>query len=99
MSARAEKTVGICACAVRVQMPSELAAASGVERLGRASYGISDQQTEGSWEARHVTGRGGYLCSGIDRRKVVGAIGFEPTTSRSRTERSTKLSHAPNVSV
>ena len=27
--------------------------------------------------------------------KVVGAIGFEPTTSRSRTERSTKLSHAP----
>src|SRR5215475_15628161 len=26
---------------------------------------------------------------------VVGAIGFEPTTSRSRTERSTRLSHAP----
>src|SRR5215813_11207643 len=25
----------------------------------------------------------------------VGAIGFEPTTSRSRTERSTRLSHAP----
>jgi putative FmdB family regulatory protein len=26
---------------------------------------------------------------------VVGATGFEPATSRSRTERSTKLSHAP----
>src|ERR1700730_13921211 len=26
---------------------------------------------------------------------MVGAIGFEPTTSRSRTERSTRLSHAP----
>src|SRR5690349_20624842 len=25
----------------------------------------------------------------------IGAIGFEPTTSRSRTERSTRLSHAP----
>jgi hypothetical protein len=35
----------------------------------------------------------------FDARKVlilkVGAIGFEPTTSRSRTERSTRLSHAP----
>jgi hypothetical protein len=29
--------------------------------------------------------------------KVVGAIGFEPTTSRSRTERSTRLSHAPKL--
>ena len=33
-----------------------------------------------------------FLGSG---KKVVGAIGFEPTTSRSRTERSTRLSHAP----
>ena len=28
--------------------------------------------------------------------KVIGATGFEPATSRSLTERSTKLSHAPN---
>src|SRR5919108_4192472 len=28
-------------------------------------------------------------------RWMVGATGFEPATSRSRTERSTKLSHAP----
>src|SRR5260370_15629770 len=28
---------------------------------------------------------------------MVGAIGFEPTTSRSRTERSTRLSHAPSL--
>src|SRR5436190_5159743 len=27
--------------------------------------------------------------------KLVGATGFEPAASRSRTERSTKLSHAP----
>ena len=26
---------------------------------------------------------------------MVGATGFEPATSRSRTERSTRLSHAP----
>ena len=31
--------------------------------------------------------------------KIVGAIGFEPTTSRSRTERSTRLSHAPKTDV
>ena len=29
---------------------------------------------------------------------LVGARGFEPPTSRSRTERSTRLSHAPNAS-
>lgn len=28
---------------------------------------------------------------------MVGARGFEPPTSRSRTERSTRLSHAPRV--
>jgi hypothetical protein len=28
---------------------------------------------------------------------LIGAIGFEPTTSRSRTERSTRLSHAPLI--
>src|SRR5262245_17775792 len=31
----------------------------------------------------------------MDREKMVGATGFEPATSRSRTERSTKMSHAP----
>src|SRR5688572_8506313 len=29
------------------------------------------------------------------RLEMVGATGFEPATSRSRTERSTRLSHAP----
>ena len=34
--------------------------------------------------------------AGADRRaEMVGATGFEPATSRSRTERSTRLSHAP----
>ena len=32
-------------------------------------------------------------------RKVVGATGFEPAASRSRTERSTRLSHAPTESL
>ena len=32
----------------------------------------------------------------IDRELLVGASGFEPPTSRSRTVRSTRLSHAPN---
>ena len=27
---------------------------------------------------------------------MVGLVGFEPTTSASRTQRSTKLSHSPN---
>ncbi len=31
--------------------------------------------------------------------KVVGAKGFEPSTSASRTQRSTKLSHAPMFDV
>src|SRR6188474_2090562 len=31
----------------------------------------------------------------MDPVKLVGATGFEPATSRSRTERSTRLSHAP----
>lgn len=39
----------------------------------------------------------------FDARKLlilkVGAIGFEPTTSRSRTERSTRLSHAPIIAI
>ncbi len=30
---------------------------------------------------------------------MVGANGFEPSTSRSRTERSTRLSHAPHLNV
>ena len=30
---------------------------------------------------------------------MVGLTGFEPTTSRSRTERSTKLSHSPTLTA
>ena len=32
-------------------------------------------------------------------KKMVGARGFEPPTSRSRTERSTRLSHAPTTKL
>ena len=30
---------------------------------------------------------------------MVGATGFEPATSRSQTERSTKLSYAPDIAI
>src|SRR5204863_9119702 len=33
----------------------------------------------------------------MDLRKLVGATGFEPATSRSQSERSTRLSHAPTL--
>src|SRR6266849_6759376 len=35
-----------------------------------------------------------FFC-GFSEKILVGARGFEPPTSRSRTERSTRLSHAP----
>ena len=35
------------------------------------------------------------MTRALNVAEVVGATGFEPATSRSRTERSTKLSHAP----
>ena len=34
----------------------------------------------------------------LHRMKNVGLVGFEPTASASRTQRSTKLSHSPNLS-
>lgn len=39
-------------------------------------------------------GNGGFVCAD-GQKKMVGAIGFEPTTCRTRNGRSTKLSHAP----
>ena len=39
-------------------------------------------------------------CEGFHKslkHKMVGAVGFEPTTSWSQTRRSTKLSYAPNL--
>ena len=47
--------------------------------------------------SRNSTGRQGskkYEWK-LVREKMVGASGFEPPTSRTRTVRSTKLSHAP----
>ena len=43
------------------------------------------------------------INNGFERSRMfllmVGARGFEPPTSRSRTERSTRLSHAPPTKV
>src|SRR3954453_493795 len=37
-----------------------------------------------------------WVWAGMDRRVMVGATGFEPATSRSQSERSTRLSYAPS---
>ena len=37
--------------------------------------------------------------SGAGATSGVGLVGFEPTASASRTQRSTKLSHSPNLHV
>lgn len=44
----------------------------------------------------HMKKTGDLLSPAKFLNLKVGAIGFEPTTSRSRTERSTGLSHAPS---
>lgn len=36
------------------------------------------------------------FISGVFSNRMVGAMGFEPMTFRSRTERDTKLRYAPN---
>ena len=38
-----------------------------------------------------------HLGHYLGDKKRIGAIGFEPTASRSRTERTTRLCYAPNV--
>src|SRR6266516_6389976 len=40
---------------------------------------------------------GGSLSASPFRTKIIGLVGFEPTASWSRTRRSTKLSHSPNL--
>jgi hypothetical protein len=47
----------------------------------------------GLFSGAEWNGKGGK--DGGNVRKVVGARGFEPPTPRSRTECSTRLSHAP----
>jgi hypothetical protein len=39
---------------------------------------------------------GRSLSASPFRTKIIGLVGFEPTASASRTQRSTKLSHSPN---
>gem|GEM_PF-5984625 len=49
--------------------------------------------------SKSVEGICPQTCKGIHKSfeiKMVGAVGFEPTTSWSQTRRSTKLSYAPN---
>src|SRR6266566_4003230 len=45
----------------------------------------------------HIRRKCGTTLSALPfRTKVIGLVGFEPTASASRTQRSTKLSHSPN---
>ena len=69
------------------------------------SQGHDDRALQREAGAGRLAAGHGEAIRVADRRKarvtaglvleVVGATGFEPATSRSRTERSTKLSHAP----
>ena len=45
--------------------------------------------------SRAVAGRRRPDQNGANAMELVGATGFEPATSRSQSERSTRLSHAP----
>ena len=44
-------------------------------------------------------GENGLVHFATAERESVGLVGFEPTASASRTQRSTKLSHSPNCSL
>ena len=59
-------------------------------RIGGAPFKF--YRPEGAWLASQVPIFPLFL---INRK--IGAIGFEPTASRSRTERTTRLCYAPNV--
>ena len=50
-------------------------------------------------ERAGIKNKAGIFRCPLSLIKLIGAIGFEPTTSRSRTERSTRLSHAPKTAV
>ena len=65
---------------------------------------------KGNGESRERDGRensfvhirkkcGRSLSASPLRTKIIGLVGFEPTASASRTQRSTKLSHSPNCST
>src|SRR5437870_10738097 len=54
---------------------------------------IADVDLTSSADASKVLGRF------VGSRNSVGLVGFEPTASASRTQRSTKLSHSPNCPI
>jgi integrase len=66
-----------------------LALNTGMRRGGKPAIEESRSQFGHNEKARAISALANLL------NLKVGAIGFEPTTSRSRTERSTRLSHAP----
>ena len=75
------------------------------KHYGRYIKNKSDEQLkrlfEGSPETFSETLADGSYCRRqpsikyVEGKEMVGASGFEPPTSRTRTVRSTKLSHAP----
>ena len=69
----------------------------GHHQTGRGNAGSGRGAGSGHREGFRIAGKtkGPRLTRALNVAEVVGATGFEPATSRSRTERSTKLSHAP----
>ena len=69
----------------------------GHHQTGRGDAGSGRGAGSGHREGIRIAGKtkGPRLTRALNVLEVVGATGFEPATSRSRTERSTKLSHAP----
>jgi hypothetical protein len=77
-------------------------------RMGRENPGTVDCPTGRPALARPPRRRGSddgpSACRAVARRwraerSMVGATGFEPATSSSRTKRSTRLSHAPTAEI
>src|SRR5882672_4719156 len=58
----------------------------------KARFGLRDR-----FKTRNgAQGRVGWMFSGVFFKLLVGARGFEPPTSRSQTERTTRLCYAPS---
>ena len=64
------------------------------EQLKRLFEGQTETFTE-TLRVKRADAEETQVAKNLDGSEMVGASGFEPPTSRSRTVRSTKLSHAP----
>jgi hypothetical protein len=67
------------------------------DRRVKKSYGESRERDRRENSFVHIRKKcGRSLGASPFHTKIIGLVGFEPTASASRTQRSTKLSHSPN---